>query len=103
MLVLIVLWPSELEGIGVNMIISVGLLVPVPNFAGYPFGYLGGIRGPWSSLDALLEHLKGSRVLGLIIFTYILIQCNLAPVTKVATQQYTILLTVRPCDNSQLA
>ena len=59
MLVSIVLWPSELGDIGVNMIISVGV-VRVSCMA----------REPWSSL---LECIEGSRVMGLIISTYILI------------------------------
>jgi hypothetical protein len=72
------LWPLEL-GNGANMIISVGVVVPSPELAGYPSGilYCSGTLVLFE--DALLECLEGSRVMGLIIFAYILIQCNLAP------------------------
>ena len=55
------------------------VVVPSPELAGYPPGilYVSGTLVLFE--DALLECLEGSRVMGLIIFTYILIQCNLAP------------------------
>ena len=77
------------------MIISVGVVVPSPELAGYPPGilYLSGTLVLFE--DALLECLEGSRVMGIVqnnnlyLYTH---SCNLCP--KVATQQYTILLTL---------
>ena len=65
-LVLIVLWLLELEGTGANVIISVGVVVPSPELAGYPPGIL---------------YVSGTLVLfmGIIIFTYILIHVTFAP------------------------
>lgn len=78
-LVLIVLWLLELEGTGANVIISVGVVVPSPELAGYPPGilYVSGTLVLFE--DALLECLEGSRVMGIIIFTYILIHVTFAP------------------------
>jgi len=70
--------PLEL-GHGANMTISVGVVVPSPELAGDPSGILYGSGILVLSEDALLECLEGFRVMGLIIFAYILIQCNLAP------------------------
>ena len=110
MLVSIVLWLLGLGGTGVNMIISVdyfkifsfilkfiifSLSLPITKLiAEYPPGILYISKALVFFEYALLEHFEGSRVMGIIIFTYILNQCNLVPVTKVATQQYTILFTL---------
>ena len=45
-LVSIVLWPSELGDIGVNMIISVGVVVPSPELCRISFGYLAWLGNP---------------------------------------------------------
>ena len=100
------LWPLEL-GNGANMIISVGVVVPSPELAGYPSGILY-CSGTLVLFEvALLECLEGSRVMGLIIFAYILIQCNLAPSNQSChtAVHYTAYLgeSATPRLNSQLA
>jgi len=68
-----VLWLLELEGAGANEIISVGIVVPSPELAGYPPGILN-VSGTLVLFeDALLECLEGSRVMGIIIFTYVIL------------------------------
>ena len=73
------LWLLKLEGTGANVIISVGVVVPSPELAGYPPGilYVSGTLVLFE--DALLECLEGSRVMRIIIFTYILIHVTFAP------------------------
>ena len=55
------------------------VIVPGPELAGYPPGilYVSGTLVLFE--DALLECLEGFRVMGIIIFTYILIHVTFAP------------------------
>ena len=88
-----------------NVIISVGVDVPSPDLAGYPSGilYVSGTLVLFE--DALLECLEGSRVIGTIIFTYILIHVTFTPSnqSRHTTVYYTAYLgeSATPCHNLQ--
>ena len=88
-----------------NVIISVGVDVPSPDLAGYPPGilYVSGTLVLFE--DALLECLEGSRVMGILIFTYILIHVTFTPSnqSRHTTVYYTAYLgeSATPCHNLQ--